>query len=106
MDLLRQYHDRILRSDPKAKTLSFPAGKLKARKAPDAWEINEEAFVPWARLHTLTEFYEVKTHINRTALKKAFEAGPGGQAVTAEGELVPGVTVHRGEDNGSWSVET
>lgn len=104
---LAMFHAAALDLDPKAKTLSLPAGTLKARAQQPEWRyVNEAAFLEWAaanrpELVRRPEPVTPPPAVDRTAVKKVLRPavdGPGGSpAIDPEsGEVVPGVEVeHR-----------
>lgn len=82
--LLIDYHNRLLRDDPRAKTVKLPHGTLKSRKLPESFEYDMEAVVSWAKENGRTEFIRVKEEVVKDEVKRA---------VKEDGEKVPGVTV-------------
>lgn len=94
LSLLEEFHRTRLAQDPKAKTISLPAGSLKARKAPDNVDFDAEAFVEWAQV-TRPEFIRMKLEVDRAKVK---------EAVLKDGEILPGVEKVEGDLR--FSVET
>jgi len=96
---LEMWHRAVLADDPSRKTISLPCGTLKSRVQQPVWEFDDEAFIAWAREHApeLVRVPEPKPHVDKAAAKKTlrFEEQPGFDPTvfTAEGEVVPGVTV-------------
>lgn len=96
---LEMWHRAVLADDPGRKTISLPCGTLKARVQPPVWEFDDEAFLAWATVHApgLVRVPEPKPAVNKAEAKKALiveEQAEFDPAVfTAEGEIVPGVTV-------------
>lgn len=96
---LEMWHRAVLADDPTRKTISLPCGTLKARAQQPAWSFDDEVFIAWAVEHapSLVRIPEPKPAVDRSATKQALGFDPGvdgaGWAVTAEGEVVPGVTV-------------
>ena len=93
-DGLEMWHRAVLADDPTRKTISLPCGTLKSRVQPPAWDFDDETFLAWASEHApeLVRIPEPKPQVDRNAAKKAL-AVTGDSAVTADGEVVPGVTV-------------
>lgn len=92
--VLADYHRaRLAEGGPK--TISLPAGSLKARALPERWDINPEQFLPWAAEHASAL---IRTHhdIDKKAAKKTLVAVDGGAVDPASGEQVPGVTITDG----------
>lgn len=81
---LRGYHEARLADDPKAKSLAFPAGTLRARKAPDRVEVDEDVFLPVAP----DDLVRVKRSPDKTAIAAH---------VKATGEVLPGVELVAGD---------
>lgn len=84
--LLIEYHRKILEEDERRKTVSLPAGSLKARKTPDGVYI-ADTFLDFAKTKR-PEFVRTKHEIDRAAVKKA---------ALNDGEVLPGVEVLRGD---------
>lgn len=73
--LLEEFHRKLIKADPKLKTIRLPEGTLEIRKLPPEFQHDEEGLVEWAKL------------------KKRLQVA-GGVAVDPEtGEVVPGVSV-------------
>lgn len=91
---LRRFHEALLAIDDRVKTVKLPAGEIKMRAQPDAWTIDAEAYLPWAKEHAPGTVRTVPASeaIDVRAVKEAFARTDVG-AVTTEGEVVPGVTV-------------
>lgn len=97
---LEMWHRAVLADDPARKTISLPCGTLKARAQQPVWEFDDEVFLAWAQEHApdLVRVPEPKPQVEKAAAKKALivttiEPGATVPALTAEGEVVPGVTV-------------
>lgn len=97
---LEMWHRAVLADDPSRKTISLPCGTLSARRQQPVWEFDDEVFLAWAQEHApdLVRVPEPKPAIEKAAAKKALivttiEPGATVPALTAEGEVVPGVTV-------------
>ena len=97
---LEMWHRAVLSGDPSRKTISLPCGTLKARAQQPVWEFDEPTFLAWAVEHApdLVRVPEPKPQVEKAAAKKALivttiEPGATVPALTAEGEVVPGVTV-------------
>lgn len=100
-DLLARYHAARLATDPKAKTLHYPTGTLRARKAAGRVTVTDEAaFLAWAP----DDLVRVTRRPALTAIRKATVPGPDGVAVTADGEPVPGVVLE--PDRVSYTAAT
>lgn len=111
---LRRYHEAVLALGG-TKTLDLPNGTLRARAGQPQWEIDAEAFVPWALALKADELLRVKIDPSKAAIKEAFEVGPLVSAVdgapfdhhpalTPDGEIVPGITIAPAETN--YSADT
>ncbi|WP_074951241.1 host-nuclease inhibitor Gam family protein [Alicyclobacillus macrosporangiidus] len=82
--LLTEYHKQVLAQDTRAKTISTPYGKLKARRLPPKVEYDEEMLLAWAKGAGRTDFVRVREELAKDAIRDAVLRG---------GEAVPGVTV-------------
>jgi len=103
--VLEQYHRARLARDPKAKTISLPSGSLVARKLPDRWEFDDDAFLAWAQDHRTDLVRMRDPEVDKPAAKKALRVLDDGQIIDgASGEFVPAVTVTPGDI--SFAVKT
>lgn len=121
---LERYHRERLDTDPTAKTLHFPAGELRARKAPDQWAYTDEAeFLRWAEANGREDLIRRRDpEPDRAAVKKALNPAVAEVDVPRStdvpvwdpetGEAVPGISVTPGTvrftarphiDGGGWS---
>jgi hypothetical protein len=112
---LEGYARRMNETDPKTKTVKLPSGNLVLRKAPDHWDV-EDDFLPWA-IANASELVRTKVEPDKTAMKKLLVVGEFAEhdlladvaeaagtptrveiakVVTADGEVVPDVTVMKG----------
>lgn len=90
---LEQFHRARLAADPRAKTLHLPSGESTSRKGQASWRYTDEtAFVAWAQANGRNDLLRETVTPDRGAVKKAFTAKDG-MAVTADGEVVPGLAV-------------
>lgn len=112
---LEMWHRAVLADDPSRKTISLPCGTLSARKQQPVWEFDEAAFLAWCEVNApeWVRVPEVRPSVDRVAVKKALtlaappgrpDAGPSPVVMTADGEVVPGVTVTSRPP--SFTVET
>jgi len=90
--LLIEYHQQILKENPKAKTIKLPSGKLEARKAQPEFQRDVETMLPWVEQNR-PEYIVVKKDINWAGLKKILEYRNGTGIDPDTGEVVPGLTV-------------
>lgn len=103
LDRLRRYHEAALRLDPKAKTIGLPNGSLKARAGQARFVYDdEEACVSWLA-DNAPDMVRVKREVDKVRMKARL-AVLDGHAVSADGEIVPGVSVLPGET--SFTVDT
>lgn len=105
---LTAFHQQLLDDDPKRKTVSLPAGTLKARKHPDRVDVVDvDLFVRWAQAEK-PELVRTKVEPDKTAIKKLLGVGPeaGDPEIgsvghilidPATGEAAPGVYLVEGE---------
>ena len=88
--LLAGYAEEAL-AGKKKWTISLPGGKLGFRKVPAKIDRDEAALLSFAESGA-PEFIKVKKSVDWAGLKKSCRVD-GGHMVTADGEIVPGVTV-------------
>lgn len=101
---LAGYHEARLARDGKAKTIHLPSGSLVARKLPDRWEFDDDAFLAWAAEHR-SDLVRTKVEVDRPAAKKALVAGADGRVVDFDsGEFLDCVRVEPGAI--SFAVKT
>lgn len=75
------------------KTISLPFGRVASTPKQAEWVIGPE-FIGWAKQSGIADLIRYpEPQPNRSAVKSALIADSDGNAVTLEGELVPGVTV-------------
>lgn len=82
--LLTEFHARVLADDPTCKSIKLPHGTLTSRAQQDAWEIDAEQFIPWARTHAPEVLIEQGPSIDKKAAKAY---------LLETGEEAPGVTI-------------
>lgn len=88
--LLAGYAEEAL-AGKKKRTISLPGGKFGFRKVPAKIDRDEAALLEFAE-SSAPEFVKVKKSVDWAGLKKTCKAD-GDHMVTADGEIVPGVTV-------------
>jgi hypothetical protein len=88
-DWLRRLHE----DDPKVLSVSLPSGAVRSRAGSPRWKINPFFFVPWALVND-PDMVRVTPAL---AVIKSGLVRKDDQAVTLEGEIVPGVSVSDGE---------
>lgn len=104
-EALRLYHEARLARDPKAKTIHLPSGSLVARKLPDRWEFDDDAFLAWAQDRRTDLIRMRDPEVDKPAAKKALRVLDDGQIIDGtSGEFVPAVTVTPGDI--SFAVKT
>lgn len=87
--ILTEWHREVLAEDPKKKTITLPAGVLKARKRPDTVDVVDfDALKDFAEGNGRLELLRVKVEPDKPAIKKA---------VIEAGEAVPGVVPVAGD---------
>lgn len=101
--LAETYHRRLLANDRTRKTVRLPAGDLKAQKARDHWAIDPTVFVAWAEANDREDLLrrpapQPAKDVIKKRLIPANATNGESQALTVDGELVPGVTVHVAEE--------
>lgn len=88
--LLAGYAEEAL-NGKKKRTISLPGGKFGFRKVPAKIDRDEQALLEFAET-SAPEFIKVKKSVDWAGLKKTCKID-GDHMVTADGEIVPGVTV-------------
>ncbi|MDQ3107839.1 MAG: host-nuclease inhibitor Gam family protein [Actinomycetota bacterium] len=101
---LAQFHRALLETDPKRKTVSLPAGALRARKHPDRVEIlDADMFITWADAAGRSEFVRTKVEPVKSEIKRLLSTTDieleHGLVLSdpTTGEAVPGVVWIEGE---------
>jgi len=97
-DSLAQFHRAVLDRDSAAKTIDLPHGVLKARVQAPEWTFDAEPFLAWAQANApeLVRTPDPVPAVDKTAAKKALVLATnddGATVLSADGEVVPGVTV-------------
>ena len=90
--LLIEYHQQILKENPKAKTIKLPSGRLEARKAQPEYQRDKETMLSWVEQNR-PEYIVVKKDINWSGLKKILKYRNGTGIDPDTGEVVPGLKV-------------
>ena len=94
---LAGYHEARLAREPKLKTIHLPSGDLVARKQPDRWDIDDDAFLAWASEHHPDLIRVRPPEVDRAAVKKALTVHDDGRVIDGQsGEVVPAITVEAG----------
>jgi hypothetical protein len=105
--LINEYHSKVLSEDPKAKTLSTPYGKSRARQVkPQPKKANEKAILEHVVNSGMEDY--IKPALKWADLKKNIQiAEINGRlvAVDENGEEIPGVTVEPEQIKFSTEVE-
>ncbi len=81
--LLREYHVKILETEPKKKTIKLPYGALKMRAQQPEYEYSEDELLPWVK-DNLPDALVVKESVAKSTVKTY---------IKETGEVVPGVTI-------------
>lgn len=89
--LLEEYFRSEREKNPKFK-LSTPYGKVSSRKQQPKWTYDDEKLLNSLESAGLKDFIRIKKEVDKAALKKAVTV-LGGQAVTADGEIIKGITI-------------
>lgn len=91
---LQDYMAALLAQNPKGpKSIKLPSGTLRARAGQVQWEIDAEAFLPWAQTYA-ESLIRTKPEPAVAEIKKAFEPDlDRGVVIDGAGEIVPGIRV-------------
>lgn len=95
--LLAYYMQAVNEADPKRKSVKLPGVTVAARKRPDAWTFDDDAFVAWALDGSAPDLVRTKHEVDKAAAKRDLVAADGVAVLPATGEAVPGVTITPGE---------
>jgi phage host-nuclease inhibitor protein Gam len=90
--LLTEYHQQVLKENPKAKTIKLPSGNLEARNAQPEYKRDKDAMLPWVEKNR-PDYVVIKKDINWAGLKKILKYENGTGIDPDTGEVVPGLTV-------------
>lgn len=102
--LLCEWHRTVLDAEPDRKTVALPAGKLVARKQPDRWTFDANAFIQWAVRSGHDELVRRPApEVDRAEAKRLFKVRDGIVVDPASGEAPQGVVVEPGDVR--YSVE-
>ena len=91
---LRVYFEMVPKKVSRTQaSYELPSGKLVLKAQEPAYEQKEDELLPWLKT-SLPEFVKVKESADWMKLKKQLKIGPDGKSmITADGEVVPGITV-------------
>ena len=103
---LRAYFDLVPTKNTKTqRTYELPGGKMVLKHQAPSFDQNDEKLVPWLKANR-PELVKVKESSNWAELKKELTiSSDGTSVVTADGEIVPGVTVTQREDKFTVTVK-
>jgi len=90
--LLIEYHQQILKENPKAKTIKLPSGRLEARKAQPEFQRDVETMLSWVEQNR-PEFVITKKELDWAGLKKILKYENSMGIDPDTGEAVPGLKV-------------
>lgn len=101
--LLREWQEAVLETEDR-KTISLPAGTLRARRLPDRWTFDGDAFLAWAVRAGRDDLIRTPApEVDRPKVKQSLVVEHGIVVDPATGETVDGVTVEPGDVR--YSVE-
>lgn len=90
--LLADYARRCRENpDDGRKTISLPSGSVTTRQGSPRWTVNPDAFLPWAR-QNFPDLIRVREEPDLASIKAAATAVDE-RAVTAAGEIIPGIVI-------------
>ena len=78
-------------SEDGRKSLNLPTGKVTTRSGTAKWEVDSESFMAWAKTNQ-PDLIRIKEEPNIQAIKE-FTYWKDDVAITAEGEVIPGVRI-------------
>lgn len=101
-EALRLWHQGRLAENPRAITIHLPGGTLASSEAQDKWEWDDATFAKWAAENLPAALVPQPDKVSHTEARKALNVkAVKGQAITPEGEVVPGLTITKGGDDQS-----
>lgn len=102
---LADYLRREIADGRKTKSLELPGGTIKLTARPARLDVDDAAFIEWAKAAGRVDLVRVKTteSLDKTALKKAATLAENG-VVVIDGEVIPGARWEAQEDSVSFSV--
>ena len=97
---LRPYLDTVPAKITKTQmTYELPGGKLILKKQEPQYDTQDEQLVPWLKQNGMADMVKVKESSKWAELKKVLKVSPDGTGMmTADGEVVPGITVTARDD--------
>jgi len=87
----------------KTKSLTLPGGTIKLTARQPRVDVEEDAFLAWAKESNRADLVRVKESVDRAALKKAAQLAEDG-VVVIDGEVVPGASWEEQGDSVSFAV--
>lgn len=87
----------------KTKSLTLPGGTIKLTARQPRVDVEEDAFLAWAKESGRADLVRVKESVDKAALKKAAELAEDG-VVVIDGEIVPGAKWEAQEDSATFTV--
>ena len=87
----------------KTKSMALPGGTIKLTARQPKVDLDDDAFLAWAKETGRAELVRVKESIDKSALKKAAELAEDG-VVVIDGEIVPGASWEAQSDSVSFAV--
>jgi len=87
----------------KTKSLELPGGTIKLTARQPKVDIEDEAFLEWAKKSGRTDLVRVKESPDKAAFKKAAQLAEDG-VIVIDGEVIPGAKWEAQDDSASFSV--
>jgi hypothetical protein len=84
------YYNRMREKDPDYK-LDLPTGKVRRRKLPQSYEVDDAGLIAWAEQHA-QDVLQITKAVQWGELKKRIAAFDGSAMDTTTGEIIPGIT--------------
>lgn len=101
-EALRLWHQGRLAENPRAITIHLPGGTLASQEAQDKWDWDDGLFAKWADENLPNVLVPQPAKVNHAEARKALNVkAVKGQAITPDGEVVPGLTITKGGDDQS-----
>jgi hypothetical protein len=84
--------DKVLKKTKTQKTYKLPTGKLKLKKREPEFKREDDKLLEWLKERNMRDYIEIKEKPKWGDLKKVIKTA-GNRAVSADGEIIEGITV-------------
>lgn len=84
--------DKVLKKTKTQKTYKLPTGKLKLKKREPEFKREDDKLLEWLKERNMRDYIEIKEKPKWGDLKKTIKTA-GNRAISADGEIIEGITV-------------